>query len=75
MRDILDDDFHNEDSLLDGLRYKDLLVAVVCNEPVINEATVMKNFEDMKERILEDAEFLLEKNMKEIIKRAKKWYK
>ena len=59
------------DNLLDGFTFDDVITALQCNEPVIDEAAVRRTVKNMLELRMQDLEFLLKNNMKQIIKEAK----
>lgn len=65
------DMFNNYDNLIDGITYDDLITAVQSNEKEVNEKSIKKVFNEILEIQLQDAKFLLDKNMNEIIKRSK----
>jgi hypothetical protein len=65
----LDDDLITSDSLLDGLTFDDLILAAHHTEKVTPE-TVRKNMQEIIDSRLEDAWFLVEKNMDAIILKA-----
>ena len=67
----LGDDLITSDSLLDGLTFDDLILAVHHTSEVTPEA-VRKNLQEMIEPRLEDMYFLVEKNMNAIISEALK---
>lgn len=66
----LDDDLITSDSLLDGLTFDDLILAVHCNCRNINEAAVLKELKGMLEDRHQDMMFLLKNNMDIIIQKA-----
>lgn len=66
----LDDDLSTYDSLLDGLTFDDLILAVHCNCRNINEAAVLKELKEMLEGRHQDMMFLLKNNMDIIIQKA-----
>lgn len=68
----LGDDLDRSDSLLDGITFDDLILAVHCNCRVITPEAVRKEFEDFLELRMIDTRYLLESNMNEIIAEAKK---
>ena len=64
-------DLHENDSLLDGISFNDLIVTLQCNEEEINEATVIATAREITDLNMRDFQFLLKNNMGEIIKRVK----
>lgn len=68
----LGDDLVEEDNLLDQVSFHDVILAVHCNCKVIDRAAVKKTVKEIMEQRMEDMEFLLERNMDEIIKAAKR---
>ena len=65
------DKFHVLDNLLDGFTHDDLITAVISNEPIINEQTIKKVFNEMLQAQLNDAKALLKANMQEVLKICK----
>lgn len=68
----LGDDLATSDSLLDGITFDDLILAVHCNCRRITPDAVKHELKDMMESRMEDLNYLLEHNMSEIIAEAKK---
>lgn len=68
----LGQDLSTHDSLLDGLTFDDLILAVHCNCRKVTPAAVRRELKVMKESRLQDMDFLLEKNMDAIIVAATK---
>lgn len=68
----LGDDLATSDSLLDGITFDDLILAVHCNCRRITPDAVERELKDMMESRMEDLNYLLERNMDEIIAEAKK---
>lgn len=66
----LGEDMFQEDNILDGITFYDVILAVKCNCPVINEKAVRDTYREIFEQRLEDATFILRKNIDEIIKQA-----
>lgn len=66
----LGDDLITSDSLLDGLTFDDLILAVHCNCQNINEAAILKELKEMLEGRHQDMMFLLKNNMDIIIQKA-----
>ena len=60
------------DSLLDGLTFDDLILAVHCNCRSITPAAVRSELKEMLASRKQDLEFLLERNMEEIMAEARK---
>jgi len=65
----LGEDLITSDSLLGGLTFDDLILAVH-NTRTVSPETVRKNLEEMVEGRLEDMWFLVNKNMNHIISKA-----
>lgn len=65
-------DLSTYDSLLDGLTFDDLILAVHCNCPEITRAAVHATLNEMLASRRQDMMYLLEKNMDAIIAEAKK---
>ncbi len=68
----LGEDLAIGDSLLDGLTFDDLILAVHCNCRKVTPEAVRKELKEMMESRLQDMDFLLEKNMDAIIAAAMK---
>lgn len=66
------DDLIEDDNLLDQVSFRDVILAVHYNCRVIDQAAVRKTVKEIQEQRVEDMEFLLERNMDEIIKAAKR---
>lgn len=60
------------DSLLDGLTFDDLILAVHCNCRNIDRKAVLKTLREMIENRLEDTAFLVIRNMDQIMAEARK---
>lgn len=68
----LGDDLSTEDSLLDGITFDDLILAVHCNCKQITPAAVMETAKEIIEGRMTDFEYLLNNNMDEIMAAAMK---
>lgn len=64
-------DMHVHDNVLDGFTFDNVIIALRCNEPVIDERAVRKNVKEMLEIRMQDLNYLIDNNMDEIIKTAK----
>jgi hypothetical protein len=60
--------FHPKDDLLRGITFEDLIMAVQANEPEVNEKSIKKVYKEMLKQVLEDAEYDLKSNMKDLLK-------
>ena len=67
----LGDDLFETDNLLDQVTFDDLILAVHCNSRVIDKQAVKRELHEIIESRFEDMNFLLERNLDEIICRAK----
>jgi len=63
-------DLMQKDSLLYGFTFEDVIEAVSCNEPNIDESAVRKTVLEMLHHNFRSFNELLESNMQEIIRRA-----
>ena len=63
-------DVHLLDSLFDGFTFDDVIVALQCGEPIIDEDAVWKIVRSIVASQLQDMESLLQNNMREIIAAA-----
>ena len=68
----LGEDLNNEDNILDGITFADIILAAHCNCKEITPAAIIQEFRDFLEIRMTDAEFLLANNMGEIIAEAKR---
>lgn len=68
----LGEDLNTGDSLLDGLTFEDLILAVHCNCRKIDRKAVTDTLKEIIEGRMQDADFLLENNMEAIIEEARK---
>jgi len=64
-------DLIDKDSLLDGFTFEEVIDALHCNEPEINEAAVHRVVNDMLKENTINMREILKNNVMEIIKRAK----
>lgn len=67
----LGDDLIASDSLLDGVTFDDLILAVHCNRQVIDRAAVYSTLNEILAIRRQDMRYLLENNMEAIIEMAK----
>ena len=67
----LGEDMIEDDNLMNNITFYDLILALHCNCPVIDENAVRTQLKQILDGIHEDMEYLLENNMDEIISRAK----
>jgi len=65
-------DIDEYDDLLGGFTFESVITALYCGERVINEAAVNRVVKDILTSQMQDLDFLLKKNIDEIIKRAKR---
>jgi hypothetical protein len=68
----LNDDLLIHDNLFDGITFDDIITMLICNEKAIDKTTVKKCFNELLESRLEDARDLLDINIEEIAKEARK---
>lgn len=66
------EDLSTYDSLLDGVTFDDLILAVHHNSRVINSEAVLDEWVSILSQRLEDAVYLLNMNMEEIMAEARK---
>lgn len=66
----LGDDLSEYDNILDGFDIESVIIALVCNERVIDGRAVKKVYREILEMRLDDAEFVLNNNIDEIIQAA-----
>lgn len=66
------EDMFTEDNVLDGITFDDIILAVHCNYRTINRAAVLKTAKEILDQRVEDFEFLVKNNWKEIAAAAKK---
>lgn len=65
-------DLSTQDSLLDGLTFDDLVLAVHCNCRTVTPAGVRKQLKKILDSRVQDMNFLMEKNMEAIMAAAMK---
>lgn len=63
--------FSFQDSILDGITIDDVITATLSNEPVINEQTVTKVYNEILKEVTTNAREMLKKHMQSIIKEVK----
>lgn len=68
----LGDDIGRTDSILDGVTFDDLILAVHHNCQQITSEAVKREMKQILEQRLEDANYLVENNIQEIIEEAMK---
>lgn len=68
----LGDDISEQDALLDGVSFDELIMTVRCNCRKITPEAVEKEMNRIIEIHMQDMNFLLKNNMNEIIAEAKK---
>ena len=68
----LGDDMHPNDAIFDLITFADIILAVHCNERVIDKNVVKRTARDILESRLEDFYYLLDNNIEEIIVEAMK---
>ena len=66
------EDLSTYDSLLDGVTFDDLILAVHHNSRIINSEAVLDEWVSILSQRLEDAVYLLNMNMEEIMAEARK---
>ena len=64
--------FHVRDCLLDCITYEELITAVCCNEPEINEAVIRKVADHLLQFQLEAFQQMLDTDMDKIIDACRK---
>ena len=67
----LGEDLFQEDCILDPITFDHIILALHCGEKNITAEAAKRIFRENLEANLQDAYFLLEKNMEEILTRAK----
>lgn len=68
----LGEDLLEDDNLFDAITFKEIITTVQCNCRKLTPDEVKMEFRNILEQRLEDANFLLEKNIDTIIKYAQK---
>ena len=68
----LGEDVDRQDNLLDGISFDELILTVHCNCKEITPEGIEKELDKILEIRLQDMKHLLEKNLHEIIREAKK---
>lgn len=59
---------HPKDTLMSGITFEDLIIAVESNEKEINKSTITKVYNELLKSNMKDAQSELNKNMDWIIK-------
>lgn len=68
----LGEDMHETDNILDGITFDDVILALHNGERVIDEKAVRRVVKEILESQMQDFEYILNKNINEIIARAKR---
>lgn len=68
----LNEDMHKSDCIFDPITFEDIILAVHCNERVLDEDAVNRVAREILESRLQDFEYLIQNNINEIIAEAKK---
>lgn len=68
----LGDDLSLEDDIIDPVTFDDIVISVRCNAKRIDKEAVKKAWKEIMEIRLEDALYLLENNIEEIIEEVKR---
>ena len=68
----LGDDLSLEDDIIDPVTFDDIVISVRCNAKRIDKEAVKKAWDEIMELRFEDAEYLLENNIEEIIEEVKR---
>jgi ribosomal protein L7/L12 len=68
----LNKDLYEDDNILDPITFYDIILMLDCNEKVIDKTTALKCYKELLEMRLEDAKDLININLDEIVKEAKK---
>lgn len=67
----LNKDLSTYDNVFDPITFDDIILALHCNERIIDESAVKKVTKEIMEMRMEDFNFLIKNNVEEIIKLAK----
>ena len=72
MKRVIEKQFliHPKDAVLEPILLEDVINAVYHNRKVRDERAVMNEFNDMVDRALDDAQYILEQNMEMILREA-----
>ena len=68
----LNEDMHKSDCIFDPITFEDIILAVHCNERVLDENAIKRVAREILENRMIDFEYLLENNINEIIAEAAK---
>lgn len=63
----MDNKFCKNDSILEGIDFNELIITLQSNEQEINKETVERVFNDILKQKLEDARYILENHINDII--------
>ena len=69
---VLGEDLVMDDNILDGITFEEVVDTVRCNARFVNRAAVREALKYILECRVQDYNYLLEKNIDEIVKAAKK---
>ena len=67
----LSEDMYVDDNILDPIDFDEILLMLQCNEKVIDASSARRCFKELLEMKLEDAHFIFDKNVDEIVRVAK----
>ena len=67
----LGEDMYETDNILDGITFDDVILALHSGERIIDEKAVRRVVKEILEIQMQDFEYILNNNIKEIIARAK----
>ena len=68
----LNEDIHRDDAIFDQITFNDIILAIHCNEKVIDERAIRKVAAEIIDKRMQDFIYLLSNNMNEIIAEAAK---
>jgi len=63
-------DLYPNDNIMDDLTFDELITTIYCNEPIINEVTIQRVFNELIQSKIHDARDLLKINLAEIKRRC-----
>jgi len=69
----LQSNYQSSLAIIDEYTFDDLLMEINCNLPVIDEKTVMKQFEDALQSRINSAREIMRDNLKNIVKHAQEY--
>ena len=68
----LGEDMHPNDNIFDPITFDDIILALHCNEKVLNRRAIQNVINDIMDSRMQDFDYLINNNINEIIAEAAK---